>query len=105
MAKRNGASSLDAAIEMFCRVSASRMQTSHILVALEALRQQRSGNKARLQEIADRTGLSYTSVSRLAFDLVDRFKVAKYEADKKDRRVRYLIIAHEKRIEKLVALS
>lgn len=105
MAKRNGAASLDATIRMFCRLSASKMHHTHVLVALEALRLQRGGKKPRLKDISDRTGLPYTSVSRLAYDLVDRFQVASYEDEKKDRRVRYLVISDAKRLEKLVALS
>lgn len=105
MAKRSGAKILDARIQMFCRLSAAKMQTTHVLVALSALQIQRAGEKPRLQEISNRTGLPYTSVSRLAFDLVSRFKVAAYENHENDRRIRYLVIQDEKRIEKLAALT
>lgn len=103
MAKRNGANGLDVMIEMLQRVAAAGLHTSHLLVALEALRLQKKGQKPRFHAISDRLGIPYSSVSRVAYELIEK-GFADFEAVDGDRRSKYFVITNSKRLEKIVGL-
>lgn len=100
--RKTAVRALEAAIDMLQRKRAEGLQDTHALVALEVVRLQRMGLRAKLKDIGDRLGIRYTTVSRVSFELAERYGLVEYEDDKKDRRIKYLVVRDEKRVEQLI---
>lgn len=106
MAKKNdkAAKHLDAKIKMLRRLQVHDFTLTHILIALEVLKHQRSGGKVRLVDIAESLGIPFTTLSRAAWDLVTKHGLIKYEADPRDRRSKFVVVSDARRLEQLVAI-